>query len=44
MNFWAWIYFVYLVVFFVVRERIDDGRCAAKYGELWTEYPCQDAL
>ena len=37
-NFWAWIYFVYLVVFFVVRERIDDGRCAAKYGELWTEY------
>lgn len=37
-NPWTWIYFVYLTSFFVVRERIDDGRCAAKYGDLWTEY------
>ena len=37
-NAWAWIYFVYLTVFFIVRDRIDDGRCAGKYGELWTEY------
>ena len=37
-NFWAWIYFVYLVIFFVTRERIDDRCCAAKYGQLWTEY------
>ena len=37
-NFWNWIYFVYLVVFFIVRERIDDRRCATKYGALWDEY------
>ena len=37
-NFWAWIYFVYLTVFFIARERVDDRRCAAKYGELWTQY------
>ena len=37
-NGWAWAYFVYLTVFFVARERIDDRRCADKYGELWTEY------
>ncbi len=37
-NFWAWIYFVYLTVFFIARERIDERRCAAKYGELWTQY------
>ena len=37
-NVWAWAYFVYLTVFFVVRERIDDRRCAEKYGELWTQY------
>ncbi len=30
-NAWAWI-------FFVIRERIDDGRCVGKYGELWTQY------
>ncbi len=35
---WAWMYFVYLTVFFVIRERIDDRRCAGKYGELWTQY------
>ena len=37
-NAWTWVYFVYLTVFFIVRERIDDRRCAGKYGELWTEY------
>ena len=37
-NFWNWIYFVYLTLFFVIRERIDERRCAAKYGELWTRY------
>ena len=37
-NGWAWIYFVYLTTFFIVRERIDDGRCAKKYGELWAQY------
>ena len=37
-NFWAWIYFIYLTLFFVTRERIDERRCAAKYGELWTQY------
>ncbi len=37
-NLWAWVYFVYLTVFFVVRERADDRRCAGKYGELWTQY------
>ena len=37
-NVWAWIYFVYLTIFFVIRERIDDGRCAGKYGALWPQY------
>ena len=37
-NLWAWIYFIYLIIFFVARERIDDRQCAAKYGELWKEY------
>ncbi len=37
-SFWSWIYFVYLTIFFVSRERIDERRCAAKYGDLWTEY------
>lgn len=37
-NFWAWIYFVYLTLFFVSRERTDERRCAARYGELWTQY------
>ena len=35
---WAWGYFVFLAVFFIIRDRIDDGRCAGKYGELWTQY------
>ena len=37
-NFWAWIYFIYLTAFFVSRERIDERRCAAKYGDLWRQY------
>ena len=37
-NLWAWVYFLYLVIFFVIRDRIDDGRCAGKYGEIWTQY------
>ena len=37
-NAWAWLYFIYLTIFFIVRERIDDRRCASKYGELWTQY------
>ena len=37
-NVWTWAYFVYLTLFFVVRERIDEGRCAGKYGDLWTQY------
>ena len=37
-NMWAWVYFVYLTIFFVIRDRIDDRRCAGKYGELWTQY------
>ena len=37
-NVWTWAYFVYLTIFFIVRERIDEGRCAGKYGELWARY------
>ena len=37
-NAWTWAYFVYLTIFFIVRERIDEGRCAGKYGDLWTQY------
>ena len=37
-NVWTWAYFVYLTIFFIVRERVDEGRCAGKYGELWTRY------
>jgi protein-S-isoprenylcysteine O-methyltransferase Ste14 len=34
----AWLYPLYYVALFVSRERADERRCAAKYGELWTEY------
>ena len=37
-NAWTWAYFVYLTIFFIVRERVDEGRCAGKYGDLWTQY------
>jgi delta14-sterol reductase len=36
---WAvWLYPLYYMFLFVARERADERRCAAKYGELWTEY------
>ncbi|MBN1629800.1 MAG: DUF1295 domain-containing protein [Thermoleophilia bacterium] len=34
----AWVYPLYYVALFLGRERADERRCAAKYGELWTEY------
>ena len=38
-NPWAWIYVVYVVSLFTVRQREDDSYCAAKYGaEKWAEY------
>ena len=35
---WPWLYPLYYVVLLFPRERDDDRRCAAKYGELWTKY------
>lgn len=38
-NPWAWTYFIFVVSFFVFRERFDDRFCAEKYGaEKWAEY------
>ena len=38
-NPWAWIYLVYVVTLFTIRQREDDRYCAAKYGEeKWAEY------
>jgi protein-S-isoprenylcysteine O-methyltransferase Ste14 len=34
----AWLYPAYYVALFVSRERADERRCRAKYGELWTAY------
>jgi delta14-sterol reductase len=34
----VWLYPLYYVFLFIPRERADERRCAAKYGELWTEY------
>ncbi len=34
----AWLYPLYYIVLLVPRERADERRCAAKYGELWKEY------
>ncbi len=33
-----WLYPLYYVALLVPRQHDDDKRCAAKYGELWTEY------
>ena len=33
-----WLYPLYYILLFLSRERADEHRCAAKYGELWTEY------
>jgi delta14-sterol reductase len=36
---WAiWLYPLYYVALLFPRERSDEIRCAAKYGELWSEY------
>ena len=35
---WPWLYPLYYVALLVPRERDDDKRGAAKYGELWTRY------
>ena len=34
----AWLYPLYYVALFLARERADERRCAAKYGELWSQY------
>jgi protein-S-isoprenylcysteine O-methyltransferase Ste14 len=34
----VWLYPLYYVVLLFTRERADERRCAAKYGELWSEY------
>jgi protein-S-isoprenylcysteine O-methyltransferase Ste14 len=34
----AWLYPLYYVALLLPRERSDERRCAAKYGELWKEY------
>jgi protein-S-isoprenylcysteine O-methyltransferase Ste14 len=34
----AWLYPLYYVALLFSRERADERRCAAKYGDLWTEY------
>ena len=33
-----WLYPLYYVALLVPRERADDRRCAAKYGQLWEQY------
>ncbi|MCY3611875.1 MAG: DUF1295 domain-containing protein [Gemmatimonadetes bacterium] len=38
-NPWAWTYTVFVVTFFVFRQRFDERYCAEKYGaEKWAEY------
>lgn len=34
----VWLYPLYYVVLLSSRERADERRCAAKYGDLWAEY------
>jgi protein-S-isoprenylcysteine O-methyltransferase Ste14 len=34
----VWLYPLYYVGLFLSRERADERRCAAKYGELWVDY------
>lgn len=33
-----WLYPIYYIALLFPRERDDDKRCAAKYGDLWTKY------
>ena len=35
---WPWLYPLYYVALLFPRQADDDKRCAAKYGDLWTEY------
>lgn len=34
----GWLYPLYYVALFLSRERADERRCSAKYGDLWTDY------
>lgn len=34
----AYLYFIYLLLLIVHREKRDDERCSRKYGSLWDEY------
>jgi protein-S-isoprenylcysteine O-methyltransferase Ste14 len=34
----VWLYPLYYVALLVPRERADERRCSAKYGDLWAEY------
>lgn len=34
----VWLYPLFYVFLLFTRERADDRRCSAKYGDLWTEY------
>ncbi len=34
----VWLYPLFYVFLLFTRERADDRRCAAKYGDLWAEY------
>lgn len=38
LSVWPWLYPLYYLALLIPRERDDDKRCAAKYGELWTRY------
>ena len=38
---WPWLYPLYYVALLFPRERDDDRRCAAKYGELWERYKAE---
>ena len=35
---WPWLYPAFMIPFMLTRERADERRCAAKYGELWDRY------
>ncbi len=37
-DLFPWLYPLYYVGLLLPRERDDDKRCAAKYGQLWVEY------
>ena len=38
-NLWAWTYSIFVVSFFMVRQRFDERACEQKYGpEKWAEY------